>query len=145
MNPAENAEESPSAALSEQQGTPSVPIPEEFIRQLPKEQQDAMRSFFSGSFAQITTPPQHPLTPLIEKFNEGHLTQMIGNEDKADTSRRRFQFAYFLVCIVAVGSLIGGVLAFTDRELLMPLITACGTFLGGTGVGGIILSRMRQT
>ena len=135
----------PTATPSDRQAVESVGlIPEVVLEQLPQSQQDLVRQF-SASVSQVQVPVPHP---LYAKVTEEHITQsLVGVEQDrmreyaADSSRRRYQFMYFLVSLLALGALIGGILTFATEDLLFPILGAVGTFLGGMGLTGWLQAR----
>lgn len=79
--------------------------------------------------------------PLIDKFNDDHVTQyleIIGKDDQREFYLQRGdrwrQFFYVVIAIVATGVLIW-FLYDRDRELLLNIIGYIIAFFGGAGVG----------
>ena len=96
-----------------------------------------VRSF--SSFAQFVAPA---VNPISEKFTSAHISTILSNsenerirESEADKSRRKYQFAYFLIGLFAF---IGLIVFFTltdNGELIVPLITGALGFFGGLAAG----------
>ena len=100
---AQQTEEAGSAPGDDPQvvGAGASPI-DEVLRQVPEPHQETLRALISSSFTQVA-PVHHP---LYEKLNEDHVAKIIDNSeqdsirtDAADTSRRRYQFAYFALSL----------------------------------------------
>ena len=100
------------------------------------------RAPFSRAFNSITQIVAPAVNPALEKITSAHFSKMLDNaenerirESDADKSRRRYQFAYFLIGLSAV---IGSVVFFTltdNRDLIAPIVTGALGFLGGLAAG----------
>lgn len=100
------------------------------------------RAPFSRAFNSVTQIIAPAVNPIAEKINADHIFTMLANaenkrirEDEADKSRRLYQFAYFLIGLLAI---IGLVVFFTltdNRDLIAAIITGALGFLGGLAAG----------
>ena len=82
------------------------------------------------------------VNPVLHRITSEHVSQIIDNtendsvrEHDASKSRRRYQFAYFLL---GAGVTVGLIVFFTvsdNRELIPPIVTAIAGFLGGLATG----------
>ena len=100
------------------------------------------RAPFSRAFNSVTQIIAPAVNPIAEKINSDHIFTMLANaenkrirEDEADKSRRQYQFAYFLIGLLAI---IGLVVFFTltdNRDLIAPIVAGALGFLGGLATG----------
>lgn len=136
-------------SLQETQGeaaegdSPAPPIPEEFMEGIPPEDRQAFLRVF-GSVTQFAGPV---LNPVLDKVSPEHISRIIDSienesirEHGADSSRRKYQFAYFVIgaCLI-----VGLIVFFTlsdSRDLIAPVVTGALGFLGGLAAG----QRFRQ-
>jgi hypothetical protein len=117
---------------------PNLPIPEEVLAGVPAEHRQAIVRAFS-SVTQLAAPV---VNPVLHRITSEHVSQIIDNtengsvrEHDASRSRRRYQFAYFLL---GAGVTVGLIVFFTvsdNRELIPPIVTAIAGFLGGLATG----------
>ena len=113
----------------------SVPdIPENFLEGLPPEMQGLIVSVLS-SRTQISETVSNP---ILEKVTPEHITSIITNvesdsarEHDADKSRRRYQFAYFLVITAVIAGLMLLFVFSDNRDLILPIVTAVTGLMGG--------------
>ena len=115
-----------------------LPAPSEMLDKIPAEHRSTFVRSIS-SFAQFVAPA---INPVFEKFTSAHISTIIENaenervrENQADKSRRQYQFAYFLIGLLAI---IGLVVFFTltdNRDLIAAIITGAMGFLGGLAAG----------
>lgn len=115
-----------------------VPIPDEVLEHVPPEHRKAFVSAVS-SVTQLAAPV---VNPILQKVTSEHVSQVIDlaegdsvREYDAGKSRRRYQFAYFLL---GAGVTVGLIIFFTvsdNRDLIPPIVTAIAGFLGGLATG----------
>lgn len=113
--------------------------PSEMLDKIPAGQRSTFVRSISSSFAQFIAPA---INPIFEKVTSAHISTIIENaenervrENEADKSRRLYQFAYFLIGLLAI---IGLVVFFTltdNRDLIAAIITGALGFLGGLAAG----------
>ncbi len=102
------------------------------------EEQAALRR----SFASVTQTVGPLVHPVFERITSEHISQSITKLDDqnireyaADASRRRYQFIYFFIGLLAV---VGLAIFFTltdNKDILIPLVTAIAGFAGGFALG----------
>lgn len=73
--------------------------------------------------------------PIVEKIESGHITQILTNVYAANTSERRYTFAYVLLFLVTI---VGLSLFFAVREqydIVIGIVSLAAGFSGGYGLG----------
>ena len=108
-----SAEEASSQKPDGEDAGLSVPLNEELLANIPSgDRPAAIRT--SSSVTQLTAPV---LNPIFRRVTSEHLSQVIANAEQhsirqhdAGKSRRRYQFAYFLL---GIGATIGLIVFFT--------------------------------
>ena len=135
-NPSVEASSTP--AGTEQTMGLDVPLPEEFLADVPSEHRPAIQRLFA-SVRQFASPA---VDPILQRITSEHVSRIIDlaennriREHEADKSRRRYQFAYFLGgAALTVGLIV--LFTFSDnKDLIAPIVTAVAGFLGGLAAG----------
>ena len=138
--PDDTSPDMPSADQNEQNDDPdSDPdTPSDVLGMVPRNR----RAPFSRAFNSVTQIIAPAVNPALEKITSAHFSKMLDNaenerirESEADKSRRKYQFAYFLIGLI---SIIGLSVFFTltdNRDLIAPIITGALGFLGGLAAG----------
>jgi predicted ABC-type exoprotein transport system permease subunit len=112
-------------------------IPEEILENIPVEERGKIVSIMKQSmFSSITKRSN----PIAEKITSEHITQLISKSDEQDKrdrterkSLRNHNLIILLIGLVFIGFLI--VFLQKDKELLVKIILAIISFLGGFGLG----------
>ncbi|MGB0949100.1 MAG: hypothetical protein ACPGU0_03210 [Marinirhabdus sp.] len=112
-------------------------IPEEILDAIPAEDRGKFVSIMQQSmFASISRRKN----PLTEKITTEHITTLISNSDKNDKrdrqerkSERNYNLILILIGLVFIGFLV--VFLQTNIDLLITVITAILSFIGGFGFG----------
>ena len=132
------AERSPESDILGEGAQPEFPIPQEFLDDVPEEH----RLSVTRAVSTITQFAAPVFNPIFQKVTSDHVSRIIDNaenesvrEHDAGGSRRRYQFAYFLLGgAIAVGLIVFFTLT-DNRGLLPPIVTGVTGFLGGLAVG----------
>ena len=112
-------------------------IPEEILESIPVEERGKVVSIIKQSmFSSITKRSN----PIAEKITSEHITQLItksDEQDKRDRTERRSLRNYNLILLIIGLGFIGFLIVFlqNDKELLIKIIVAIISFLGGFGLG----------
>ena len=147
-NPTPNGEREEEASLapasSDENGQVEVPdsdmsVSSDALDEIAPDDRSIFTRTISSFAAQFIAPV---VNPIFEKFTSDHISTIIDNaenerirESEADKSRRKYQFAYFLIGLFAF---IGLIVFFTltdNGELIVPLITGALGFFGGLAAG----------
>ena len=112
----------------------NLPLPEEVLTDVPREDRQAIFRAFS-SVTQFAGPV---FNPIFQKVTSKHVSQIIDNiesdsvrEHKARASHRKYQFLYFILGLISVVGLIVFFVVSDKENLALPIITAVTGFLGG--------------
>lgn len=112
-------------------------IPEEILEAIPVEDRGKVISIIKQSMISSVTRRGNP---IADKITTEHITQLIAKSDetdKRDRQERQGQRNYNLI-LVAIGLLfIGFLIVFLqqDQDLLLKIIIAIISFVGGFGIG----------
>ncbi len=131
----ENGPESRLAPADQPDGPETeLPIPREFLENIPPEQRSRITRLFS-SINQFVAPV---FNPVLQRITAEHITQLINNaeaqsqrQSESEKSGRRYQFAYFAITLVALLSL----LVFFTLQERFDVLTAVITGIAGLGAG----------
>ena len=117
-----------------QEPNEELPIPEEFLDNLPPEE----RNQFVQLISSITQFGGPVFNPVLRRITSDHITQLIGNDEaksrreaESEKSGRRYQFTYFTVTIAVLLFLV----VFFTLQQRTDLITATLTGIAGLGAG----------
>lgn len=112
-------------------------IPDEILEAIPVEERGKVISVIKQSmFSSITRRSN----PIADKITTEHITQLISKsdeQDKRDREERKGQRNYNLLLVLIGLAFIGFLIVFLqrDKELLVKIIIAIISFVGGFGVG----------
>lgn len=112
-------------------------IPDEILEAIPVEERGKVISVIKQSmFSSITRRSN----PIADKITTEHITQLISKsdeQDKRDREERKGQRNYNLILLLIGLAFIGFLIVFLqrDKELLIKIIIAIISFVGGFGVG----------
>ena len=138
--PDDTSPDMPSGDRDEQNDDPNgePDTPPDVLGMVPRNR----RAPFTRAFNSVTQIVAPAVNPALEKITSAHFSKMLDNaenerirESEADNSRRKYQFAYFLIGLLAI---IGLLVFFTltdNGELIVPLITGALGFFGGLAAG----------
>ena len=115
-----------------------VRVPKEFLEGLPPEtRREVVRAF--TSFSQYLGPVYNPVLKQVTSEHVGKLIDHAEAESKREfeghASERRYNFAYFLVGLIAILILVGTLIAAGKDDILPNLIGIIASFAGGFGLG----------
>ena len=112
-------------------------IPEELLQSIPVEERGKMVSIIKQSMFSGVVKRNNPIS---EKITEEHITKLIENSDEQDKRDRKernvdkyFSLILIIIALVFVGFLI--VFLQSNEKLLITIITAIFSFIGGFGLG----------
>lgn len=112
-------------------------IPDDVLEAIPEEERGKVVSIIKQSmFSGISRRSN----PIADKITPDHITTLINNSDESDKrdrserkSERNYNLILVLIGIVFIGFLI--VFLHSDMNLLITIITAILSFVGGFGFG----------
>lgn len=112
-------------------------IPEEILEAIPVEERGKVISVIKQSMFSSVTRRSNP---IADKITTEHITQLISKsdeQDKRDREERKGQRNYNLLLLIIGLVFIGFLIVFLqrDKELLVKIIIAIISFVGGFGVG----------
>jgi hypothetical protein len=112
-------------------------IPSELLNAIPVEERSKVISIIRQSM--YSSVSRHG-NPIAEKITTEHISQIINKSDdldKRDREERKNQRSYNLILILLGLSFIGFLIVYLqkDKELLIKIIVAIISFVGGFGLG----------
>ena len=123
----------------EPDGLTGVPVPDEILEKLPRQQRAELLQFVASMTSTSMMPAANP---LVSKFNSQHIDSLIGLQGQESTleykDRResRYVLSVLLVIFLVVAVGFGVFLALQDeKDLLQNLVQVAVSFAGGFGLG----------
>lgn len=112
-------------------------IPDEILEAIPVEERSKVISVIKQSMISSVTRRNNP---IADKITTEHITQLISKsdeQDKRDREERKGQRSYNLILLLIGLAFIGFLVVFLqrDKELLIKIIVAIISFVGGFGLG----------
>jgi hypothetical protein len=114
----------------------------------PNEMPQQVRELLSSWMLSLRSEHRSNASLLVEKLDPEHISTIIANgakEDERNFSAFKLEkIVGIIILIVALVFALTVLLLFRDSEYFVALITALFSFLGGLGVGKLLLSGKRD-
>lgn len=112
-------------------------IPEEVLKTIPVEERGKMISIIKQSMFSGVVKKSNPIS---EKITEEHISTLIRNSDEQDKRDRKEHSGdkYFSIILIVIAlAFVGFLIVFlqSNEKLLITIITAILSFIGGFGLG----------
>lgn len=112
-------------------------IPEEVLKTIPVEERGKMVSIIKQSMFSGIVKKNNPIS---EKITEEHISTLIRNSDEQDKRDRKEHIGdkYFSITLIVIAlAFVGFLIVFlqSNEKLLITIITAIFSFIGGFGFG----------
>jgi hypothetical protein len=112
-------------------------IPDEILEQIPEEERGKVVNIVKQS---MFSAVMRKSNPLLDKINSDHITKILDNSDEQDKRDRKegnIQKLYNLALICLGLGFVVFIIVFLqrDQELLIKVMIAMISFLGGFGLG----------